>query len=1000
MSEPTEQRDLIDMLADEFTQRLRAGERPSIQSYVEKYPQCGAQIKTLFPTIHQIESVKQRHEQQVCQQSAKGPDQLVQLGDFQVVREVGRGGMGIVYEAIQQSLGRRVAVKVLPRQLLLDEKHLQRFEREARTAAQLHHTNIVPILGVGEHDGYHFYVMQFIDGDGLDKFVAATNPQVTTAHVPRHDAPTQAYDDDTNRDDDDSGEPPRTAPAKPLPQLGIDYYRRVANIGQQVADALDYAHQRQVLHRDIKPANLLVDEDGIVWVTDFGLAKAFEHDDVSRTGEVVGTVRYMAPEQFLGRADARSDLYSLGLTLYELLALQPAFDGSRRSKTIGEAMRVEPPRPRAVNPAIPQDLETIVLKAIAIEPERRYATARDLADDLSNYLEDRPIAARRATMAERLWRWCRRNRTVASLATMAALLLITVAIVSTFAYFRVNAALREAELTSTLATDALDQIFEDFAAERTIVPAEIRLETADAEAIELPTQPVLSEQSATLLHRMLEYYDDLAMLSAGDDALAEKIAEANRKMGDIHLQLGQHDKAQLAYNAAIAQFKDLPDSVGQNRRVLRLASTYNQLGNAYREAGEYEQSEAAHQDARAILEPLVPLPVDSSSPPELRYELARTMYLELYEPEVPENAPGPGGPGREPPGHGEGPPFLNGPPRGGRRPADPTRGNDPDADPRDGRPGRPPRRDGPPPHDPLFSGKAIPGEGPPHVPPDLDRGRPGPGKLPRFGRRETGPLRELKDFTDPIVILDALVAEFPEVPEYAFLRACCYREQSAFVFQLSAEEGRKWIDEATVMLQRLVETHGNVPDYRYELIETYAKVSTREPELDPLDRIETESRLLTALKHSEQLIAAHPNVPQYVASRVQVYFKLAAIQLQLHEPLDARASYEAALNLQRGLVQQFPDVPSYGTSYAAMQLALARMLIEQREFSAARELVGDSIDRLQANYEQGAVEAAAPLADAYRTMGRVLESLGEVDLGKEFFDKSRVLHDQLHPRSD
>ncbi len=214
------------------------------------------------------------------------------------------------------------------------------------------------------------------------------------------------------------------------------YYRSVARIGVQVADALAYAHEQGVLHRDIKPSNLMLDVAGRVWVTDFGLAKVEGSDGPTRTGDIVGTVRYMPPERFDGWSDHRSDVYSLGATLYELLTLQPLFGRTRQSELIDKVLHNSPEAPRKLDPKIPRDLETIVLKAIAKEPVHRYATARALGEDLERFLEDRPIRARRSTTLELCWRWCRRNPGLAGATITAALLVALLAIGATIAAWK------------------------------------------------------------------------------------------------------------------------------------------------------------------------------------------------------------------------------------------------------------------------------------------------------------------------------------------------------------------------------------------------------------------------------------------------------------------------------------------------------------------------------------------------------------------------------------
>ena len=196
------------------------------------------------------------------------------------------------------------------------------------------------------------------------------------------------------------GLPKRSKPAT--------YWQSVARVGIQVAEALDYAHKQGVIHRDVKPSNLLLDARGTVWVADFGLAKADDQDNLTHTGDILGTLRYMPPEAFEGRSGARGDIYSLGLTLYELLAFRPGYEERDRNMLIKRVTSEEPPRLRSLNADVPRDLETIVHKAIDRDPDHRYPTAGELAADLQRYLDDEPIHARRTTPMERCARWCRR----------------------------------------------------------------------------------------------------------------------------------------------------------------------------------------------------------------------------------------------------------------------------------------------------------------------------------------------------------------------------------------------------------------------------------------------------------------------------------------------------------------------------------------------------------------------------------------------------------------
>ena len=378
---PNGDRDPLDHLAEEYADRCRRGESPSISEYEARFPDDGGRVRKLLGAVAMMEQLRRGSKQ-----ARFMPERI---GEFRILRELGRGGMGVVYEAVQESLWRHVAVKAI-HHTQFDAKRLQRFQREAQAVAQLHHTNIVPIFGVGEHDGLPYYAMQYIRGRGLDSLLDLWRKE---------------------------GSPPNA-----------ERWRIAARFASQAAEALGYAHEQGVLHRDIKPANLLIDEHDAVWVTDFGLAKMVGHDELTASGDVIGTLRYLAPESLRGISEGRSDVYSLGLTLYEMLTLRPPFGDLTPSELLHRVSDGRPVRPRQLEPSIPRDLETIVLKATARDLKDRYPTAQALADDLRAFLDDRPIQARRANFVERTWRWSRRNRMTAALATLAACSISTAAI--------------------------------------------------------------------------------------------------------------------------------------------------------------------------------------------------------------------------------------------------------------------------------------------------------------------------------------------------------------------------------------------------------------------------------------------------------------------------------------------------------------------------------------------------------------------------------------------
>ena len=337
--------------------------------------------------------------------------------------------MGVVYEAVQRSLNRRVALKVLPFAAAMDPTQLRRFQTEALAAAQLHHTHIVPVYSVGCERGVHYYAMQFIEGQTLAQAIAErqAHGRAAAAPAPRlpplwgkvarragWGSPAAASAPGPDREtrsarvsrprrnrrpkvSDSQPTPPTPAQRRPAHRLqrpssrSREYFRTAAALGIQAAEALDHAHKVGIVHRDIKPANLLLDVQGNLWVTDFGLARLRDDAGLTITGDLLGTLRYMSPEQALAKRmadlDHRTDIYSLGATLYELVTLRPAIDGQDRQEVLRKIAQDEPTPPRRLNPAIPRELETILLKAMNKEPESRYATAQELADDLRRFLE-------------------------------------------------------------------------------------------------------------------------------------------------------------------------------------------------------------------------------------------------------------------------------------------------------------------------------------------------------------------------------------------------------------------------------------------------------------------------------------------------------------------------------------------------------------------------------------------------------------------------------------
>jgi outer membrane protein assembly factor BamB/predicted Ser/Thr protein kinase len=372
-----EQATQVVAVLDKYLAELKAGEQPDRERLLAENPQIADQLAACLAGIEFIHGGAT-----AAQPSGK------RLGEFRIIREIGHGGMGAVYEAEQISLGRHVALKVLRFGPVSDQDAVQRFTREAETVAKLHHTNIVPIFAHGSQHGVNYYAMQYIVGRSLDQVLR------------------------------ESG--------KPIP------VKTVAEWGLQAAEALAHAHARGVVHRDVKPSNLLIDdEEGRIWLTDFGLAKRVDDVTLSMTGAIMGTPRYMSPEQAMAahnKLDHRTDLYSLGATLYELATNMPVFTGDSPHNIIMQILETEPVPARKHVPSLPRDLDTILMKCLAKEPSRRYASARDLAEDLRAFLDNRPISARRTSIAELAVRWVKKQQRslVLTVGAVAATLLLVV----------------------------------------------------------------------------------------------------------------------------------------------------------------------------------------------------------------------------------------------------------------------------------------------------------------------------------------------------------------------------------------------------------------------------------------------------------------------------------------------------------------------------------------------------------------------------------------------
>jgi eukaryotic-like serine/threonine-protein kinase len=604
---------------EEYLAALEAGLPPDRQDFLARHPDIAEALGPCLDALQFIRAAApgiRPPEAPPAGEGAASPLGEEDLGDYRILCEVGRGGMGIVYEAVQLSLGRRVALKVLPLAATLDPKQRQRFHNEARAAASLDHPNIVKVHAVGEERGVSYYAMQFINGHPLDEVIrvlrhggdgaggcpAAPSP---AAAEPTTDEPREA-----------NPEGGAALPcAETVPQVraqattsgGIcdrGYFRGVAELGIQAAEALEHAHQLGVVHRDVKPGNLLVNGQGHLWVTDFGLARTAADSGLTMTGDLLGTLRYMSPEQALaqhGLVDHRTDIYSLGLTLYELLTLRPAVEGKDRQEVLNRIVQEEPATPRKLNRGIPVDLETIVLKAISKEPTNRYTTAKALAEDLRRYLADEPIQARRPTMGQRVGKWARRHRTFVRAAGLLFLLGVAGLVVSLWFIWRAKeeadlawgeekkqqertkARLKQAQTNMDLSFAALDKIV---------------LKLAERGLLSL--DPAENED-AKLFRFALGLYESIAEKNSDDPAGWRQAARVYRKVGHIYRRLEQNDQAEEALAKAV-KFGDKAVALSPEdvKGRLFLVDCHNERGELFRDTGRPRQAEDAFRQALAI----------------------------------------------------------------------------------------------------------------------------------------------------------------------------------------------------------------------------------------------------------------------------------------------------------------------------------------------------------------------------------------------------------------
>ncbi|MBN2292688.1 MAG: tetratricopeptide repeat protein [Pirellulales bacterium] len=617
---------VLDNLLAEISEKIHAGEPVDIEVLIREFPDQARRLRQLLPAIQaladlglsavdgSLNTVRPEHGETITGF----------LGDFRIIKEIGRGGMGIVYEAEQVSLGRRVALKVLPFAAVLDPKQLQRFKNEAQAAAVLDHPNIVHVYSVGCERGVHYYAMQYIEGHSLTELISQlhqlSKPDANGREKKASPVSQMAHDLTTGRlgvqapiprcevpaDPNTVVSPPSTATIcaeETLPDVETvlsstegsirsqEFFQAAARLCIQAAEALEHAHQMGVVHRDIKPSNLLVDSHGHLWITDFGLALTQIRPNLTLTGDVLGTLRYMSPEQASGEShvlDHHTDIYSLGLTLYELLTLEPAFVGDDRQILVQQVLEDDPRPPRQINAAIPRDLETIVLKATAKEPRSRYATARELADDLRRFLDDEPIRAKRPSLADRAAKWSRRHSTVVRLSALFLMITTVLLAISTVMIARgYRAQSREREravFNLKVAMEAVDQIYLDYIDQNRWRFSE------KGHAYEGPVTP----EGRKLLTKAITFYENFAEANREEPLQRGECIKAYARISEIQSKLGMYDESERTSEKAIAMSTQMnPDSRGTAESKKYQAEVYDIRAMCFLLQGKLDEAQDA-----------------------------------------------------------------------------------------------------------------------------------------------------------------------------------------------------------------------------------------------------------------------------------------------------------------------------------------------------------------------------------------------------------------------
>jgi serine/threonine protein kinase/Flp pilus assembly protein TadD len=932
---------------EEYLAALEGGETPDRDRFLARHPEIAQSLAECLEGLEFIRTAASEVRQPAAASPTGAPstDTFLPegpLGDYRIVREVGRGGMGVVYEAVQISLGRRVALKVLPFAAALDPRQLQRFKNEAQAAAQLHHTNIVPVFGVGCDRGVHYYAMQFIDGQTAAALVREARRLAGLAEPDAAATPSPPQPGGGGRGIAADSTLAALATERSVTSPG--YFRTVAQLGIQAAEALEHAHQLGIVHRDVKPANLLVDVRGNLWVTDFGLAQFHAEAGLTRTDDVLGTLRYMSPEQVRGRhavVDHRTDVYSLGVTLYELLTLEPAFAATNRNELAAQ-IACEEPRPlRRLNKGLPAELETIVLKAMEKDPAERYATTQELADDLRCFLEDRTIRAKRPTLVQRLRKWAQRHRSLVR-AAVAVLFVATVAALVSAALIggAMLQARQERDRANQAASEraaALRQVDEQrLRAEKTILLALTALDEDYLQLVErqLPGFRRGRQPDRRVLERALHIHKQLVEYHTTDPGLRQAIGNGFRRVGDIQGWLGESREAERAYRQGIALLGQLAKEFPAVPRYrYELAGINDRLGLFLVNERRPREAEEPLRRSLALYE-------------HVQEELAGETVETRLEALKPGNLP--------------------------REEEDALRRS-------------PARRE-------KLAGKCWN-----RFRNELANNHDHLGQM--FAATDR-PREAEQAYRRALDLQNKLVDDDPTEPSFRFALACMV-ENRANLFRETGRprEAEQGYLRAQALLKQLVAELPGTPTCRQSLAMNWDSLGLL---LEATGRRrEAGEAFDRALELKQQLVTDFPDRTGYqyllAVGRKEQGNRLEAA----NQPAEAEHAYRRALVLLDKLLAEDRDVAEHQYQLACSQSALAKLLVTTRQIPEAEKLLLQARDRYEKLRADTSLEVRPELASNQNTLGLVLEATGRAREARPVYEQAVALWEELadeHPR--